>query len=136
MTYKTGPASSDSVNLGSNPSPPATANADVSGISRTSSASEKSEIPEQTAHTGRTETGTVEREWTQDEIDEDNEYEDDEDGLDDECGLMGDGQCTMAGTEHCDFSCPNRDSEDFCGSAAWRKKHAARSAPPFAGWPR
>lgn len=55
--------------------------------------------------------------------DDDNEYEDAEDGLDDECGLMGDGQCTMAGTEHCDFSCPNRDSEDFCGSAAWLKKN-------------
>jgi hypothetical protein len=64
------------------------------------------------------------REWSQDEIDDDNEYEDDEDGwLDEECSLMDDGQCAMAGTEHCDFTCPNRDSEDFCGSAAWRKKH-------------
>lgn len=68
----------------------------------------------------------MEREWTQDEIVADNEYDigDDEDWLD-ECGLMADGQCAMAGTEHCDFSCPNRDSEDFCGSKAWLKKHGA-----------
>ena len=58
--------------------------------------------------------------------DDDNEYEDDGDDWMDECGLMHDGQCTMAGTEHCDFSCPNRDSEDFCGSAAWRRKHGSK----------
>jgi hypothetical protein len=40
-----------------------------------------------------------------------------------ECGLMHDGQCSMAGSEHCDFTCPRRDSEDFAGSAAWIKKH-------------
>lgn len=57
--------------------------------------------------------------------DDDNEYDDDvdDDWLDLECGLMDDGQCAMAGTEHCDFSCPNRDSEDFAGSAAWIAKH-------------
>lgn len=32
----------------------------------------------------------------------------------------------LAGTEHCDFSCPNRDSEDFCGSKAWHEKHGGR----------
>jgi len=64
--------------------------------------------------------------WYIDEIDDDNEYEDDGDDWMDECGLMDDGQCTMAGTEHCDFSCPNRDSEDFCGSAAWRRKHGSK----------
>lgn len=59
--------------------------------------------------------------------DDDNEYEDDDDfWLEQECGLMADGQCAMAGTEHCDFSCPNRDSEDFVGSAAWIAKHKAR----------
>lgn len=50
-----------------------------------------------------------------------------------ECGLGHDGQCSMAGTEHCDFVCPMRESEDFCGSAAWRKKHdsdAPSSAEP------
>lgn len=57
--------------------------------------------------------------------DDDNEYDDDDgdDSWMDECGLMPNGQCTMAGSEHCDFSCPNRDSEDFCGSKAWLKKH-------------
>ena len=28
-----------------------------------------------------------------------------------------------AGTEHCDFICPYRNSEHFAGSAAWRAKH-------------
>ena len=55
---------------------------------------------------------------------------DDSDGEDDdpfdECGLMRDGQCSMAGTEHCDFECPNRESELFCGSAAWQRKHAKK----------
>lgn len=59
-----------------------------------------------------------------DELDEsDEEY----DWLEQECGLMADGQCGMAGTEHCDFSCPYRDSEDFAGSAAWDKKHGGKS---------
>lgn len=31
--------------------------------------------------------------------------EDDDDGLD-ECGLHDDGQCDLAGTEWCDWSCP------------------------------
>lgn len=49
---------------------------------------------------------------------------DDMDDLDDmECGLRADGQCSMAGTEHCDFVCPHRHSENFVGSAAWIKKH-------------
>ena len=49
--------------------------------------------------------------------------EDDDDFLEMECGLMRDGQCSQAGTEHCDFVCPNRNSEAFCGSKAWLKKH-------------
>ena len=40
-----------------------------------------------------------------------------------DCGLHSDGQCGLAGTEHCDFICPFRDSEDFAGSEAWCKKH-------------
>jgi hypothetical protein len=59
MTYPTGATTSDSVNLGSNPSSPATGNADVSGISRAPATAERSAQPEQTADTGRTETGTA-----------------------------------------------------------------------------
>jgi hypothetical protein len=50
---------SDSVNLGSNPSPPATENADVSGVSGAKSVSEQPEAKERTAHTGRTKVGTA-----------------------------------------------------------------------------
>lgn len=45
------------------------------------------------------------------------------DDFEDDCGLMRNGQCSQAGTEYCDFGCPNRESELFCGSAAWRQKH-------------
>lgn len=51
---------------------------------------------------------------------------DDPDPMDEaelECGLGGDGQCMLAGTEHCDFECPFRNSEDFAGSAAWAALH-------------
>jgi len=63
-----------------------------------------------------------------DPYDMDEEFYDEEDQYDplDECGLMHDGQCTQAGTEWCDFECPMRDSEDFCGSAAWIKKHKTK----------
>lgn len=60
-------------------------------------------------------------------FEDDDDAEDGDDLLEQECGLMHDGQCAMAGTEHCDFTCPYRDSEDFAGSAAWNKKHGARS---------
>lgn len=55
-------------------------------------------------------------------------YDDDprDDGEEDggfDCGLMPDGQCTKAGSEECDFECPNRNSEFFAGSAAWCRKH-------------
>lgn len=60
-------------------------------------------------------------------MDEDELYDDGDNGdpFDelDECGLMDDGQCQLAGTEHCDFSCPFRDSEYFCGSKAWLQKN-------------
>ncbi|MCA1831255.1 MAG: hypothetical protein LC750_00645, partial [Actinobacteria bacterium] len=59
MTSPVGPLNSDSVDLGSNPGSPATTNADVSGVSRNLSEPEKSEIPEQTAHAGRTLPGTA-----------------------------------------------------------------------------
>lgn len=54
---------------------------------------------------------------------DDDQYDEPYDAWEDDCGLAHDGQCGMAGTEHCDFECPNRDSELFCGSTAWRKKH-------------
>jgi hypothetical protein len=45
-----------------------------------------------------------------------------------ECGLGSDGQCGMAGSEHCDFICPFRNSEDFAGSAAWIAKHKKKAS--------
>lgn len=39
----------------------------------------------------------------------DDEYEEDEEEmLLHQCGLMDDGICMQAGTEHCDFDCPLR----------------------------
>lgn len=52
--------------------------------------------------------------------------EDEDDDLMDECMLGRDGQCGLAGTEHCDFRCPMRDSEFFAGSKAWKKKRAGK----------
>lgn len=51
------------------------------------------------------------------------DYDDDPDEEDDfdDCGLCEDGQCRMAGTEHCDFECPNRNSALFAGSKAWMR---------------
>lgn len=46
-----------------------------------------------------------------------------DDELEFQCGLRSDGQCSQAGTEHCDFECPNRNSDLFAGSAAWYEKH-------------
>lgn len=65
------------------------------------------------------------REWTQDEIDDSMIDDDHEDGPYDweDCGLMSDGQCTRAGSEDCDFGCPNRHSDLFVGSRAWREKN-------------
>ncbi len=64
---------------------------------------------------------------------DDDDYEDDEEFDDDmdrfDCGLDDEGQCSLAGTEDCDFECPYRDSEDFCGSAAWYRKHG--EVPPW-----
>lgn len=44
--------------------------------------------------------------------DEDDLGFDDEDAIEEllsECGQTRDGDCTMAGTEYCDFECPFRD---------------------------
>jgi hypothetical protein len=72
----------------------------------------------------------VARDWDQDASDDqmfaDDEAEfEGEDGDEwmDLCGLRHDGQCSQAGTEHCDFCCPNRMSDLFAGSAAWYEKH-------------
>jgi hypothetical protein len=59
------------------------------------------------------------------EEDEYDDFDDDpeEDDIMDECGLGRDGQCSMAGSEHCDFTCPMRNSEFYAGSKAWNRKH-------------
>ena len=57
---------------------------------------------------------TKPREWTQEQID-DHMFQDDEREFDDEdfdwveamCSMGPDGQCGQAGSEHCDFECPN-----------------------------
>ena len=72
--------------------------------------------------------------WFDEDYDDDHiGFQSDDDLPEDDCGLMHDGQCTMAGSEHCDFSCPNRNSELFVGSRAWREKHRRkRKAKPEA----
>ena len=64
---------------------------------------------------------------------DDYDYEDDdprdwdeEDGDYEDCGLMPDGQCLKAGSEECDWECPNRNSELFAGSRAWCKKRGVK----------
>lgn len=52
---------------------------------------------------------------------------DEEDGDDFDCRLMPDGQCLLAGSEECDWDCPNRMSDRFVGSPAWRKKHEGKT---------
>ena len=42
-----------------------------------------------------------------------------------DCGLGPDGQCSMAGTEDCDWECPNSRGEFYAGSELWHKKHNA-----------
>lgn len=51
---------------------------------------------------------------------------DEEDDDDYDCGLMPDGQCLKAGSEECDWECPNRMSDLFCGSPAWCRKHGVK----------
>lgn len=56
--------------------------------------------------------------------------DDDDDDLEEEdwidCGLAPDGQCQLAGTEHCDWDCPYSRSEHFVGSLAWHNKNAGK----------
>jgi hypothetical protein len=61
--------------------------------------------------------------WADDAPEDDGDDFDNEDWLDMECGLDDDGQCSQAGTEHCDFECPWRDSDQFAGSEAWNRSH-------------
>lgn len=51
---------------------------------------------------------------------------DEEDGDDFDCHLGPDGQCGAAGSEMCDFECPNRHSELFVGSRAWCRKRGVK----------
>jgi hypothetical protein len=66
-------------------------------------------------------------EWPQDIIDASMLDDEHDVAGDDEwemsCGLMRGGMCSQAGTEHCDFECPNRHSELFVGSAAWLRRY-------------
>jgi hypothetical protein len=59
----------------------------------------------------------------------DYDIEDDEDDFEEaadaDCMLMEDGQCMAAGSEWCDFECPNRMSEMFAGSPAWMRAHGS-----------
>jgi len=70
---------------------------------------------------------------TQDEIDEmllgPRECDEPEDDDMSECGLSPDGQCSLAGSEWCDFECAYRDSEFFAGSKAWNEAHKKRKKP-------
>lgn len=70
-------------------------------------------------------------EWPQDAIDasmldDENDVAGD-DEWEMECGLARNGQCSQAGTEHCDFECPNRNSELFAGSAAWHERRRRKT---------
>jgi hypothetical protein len=66
----------------------------------------------------------------EDDWDEHGDFAEDMDDEEDECGLGDDGQCALAGTEHCDFSCMWRDSELFAGNKAWRKNHRRKKRAP------
>lgn len=52
-------------------------------------------------------------------------YDDLEDDPYIDCGLNPDGQCMKAGTEECDWECPNSHGEFYAGSELWNKKHDA-----------
>lgn len=50
----------------------------------------------------------------------------DDDGCrEDECGLCPDGQCTMAGSEFCDFQCAERNGPWFAGNPEFAERHKA-----------
>lgn len=51
------------------------------------------------------------------------EAEEDEDQFD--CGLGPDGQCSMAGSEDCDWECPHSRGAFYAGSEHWNRRHDA-----------
>ena len=60
--------------------------------------------------------------------DEDGPDLDEDDAFDEDCGLnFEDGQCALAGTEHCDWICPNRNSDQFAGNPGFKLKRKRRS---------
>lgn len=72
------------------------------------------------------------------EPDDDDDDHDFEDEFEFDCALGPDGQCLKAGSEECDWDCPNRNSEHFAGSAAWIAAHEPAAAPALKGkfwWP-
>lgn len=40
-----------------------------------------------------------------------------------DCGLGLDGQCSMAGSEDCDWDCPHSHGPLYAGSEGWDKRH-------------
>lgn len=59
------------------------------------------------------------------EPDDINQWDDDDDdeAFDEDCGLnFDDGQCALAGSEHCDFCCPWRTSDAFAGNPGFKPK--------------
>ena len=40
-----------------------------------------------------------------------------------DCGLRLDGQCSMAGSEDCDWDCPHSHGPRYAGSKAWCEMH-------------
>ena len=60
----------------------------------------------------------------------DNAEDDEFESALDECGLTDTGQCMLAGTEHCDFSCPMRDSAFFAGNSGFRPKGERKARGP------
>lgn len=64
--------------------------------------------------------------WPDDDDFNDDDFDDEPEDWGEDCGLDDDGQCSLAGTEQCDFECPYRDSELFAGSRAWNEKHKVK----------
>lgn len=61
-----------------------------------------------------------------DYADEFDDCDPDEDEFSDfDCGLRIDGQCSMAGTETCDWDCPHSHGPYYAGSEAWNRRHDA-----------
>ena len=68
-------------------------------------------------------TTLIEMTETSSEPDDDLCDDGEEDGDDDDCGLsFDDGQCSMAGSEHCDWSCRWSRSKFFAGNPGFKPK--------------